>query len=69
MYIKRKENTTMKLIPVYRVHKENHNPQFFFTRSCAEDMAKAKDAEVDIYYRYNHDQARELVETANAKKW
>ena len=59
----------MKLIPIYRVHKDNHNSQYFFTRSCAEDMALAKDAEVDICYRYNHEQAQELIERENAKKW
>ena len=58
----------MKLTPIYRVHKENHNPQYFFTRSCAEDMALAKDASVDICYRYDISKAREFVERENAKK-
>ena len=59
----------MKLIPIYRVHKENHNPQYFFTRSCAEDFAKEMDATMDICYRYDISKAREFVEKENAKKW
>ena len=39
------------LVPIYRVYKDNHNSQFFFTRSCAEDMAHAKNAEWNIVYK------------------
>jgi len=52
----------MRLIPLYRVHKENHNSMYFFTRTQAIEFAKAKDAEVDITYWYNHDKALAKVE-------
>ena len=52
----------MRLFPLYRVHKENHNDMFFFTRTQAEEFAHAKDAEVDTFYFYDHEKALVKVE-------
>ena len=47
---------------VYRVHKDYHNTMYFFTRSQAEEFAKAKNAEWDIIYKPTHKNVVELVE-------
>ena len=57
------------LVPIYRVYKDNHNSQFFFTRSCAEDMAHAKNAEWNIVYKKDLETARQFIEKANIKLW
>ena len=55
------------LYPIYRVHKEYHNSQYFFTRTAAEEFAKEKDAEWNICYVYDHAQAVRKVE--NNPEW
>ena len=69
MYYIYKGERQMKMTPIYRVHKANHNPQFFLTRAAATDYAERKGAEVDIYYRRNIKEAQMLVERENQKKW
>ena len=57
----------MKLIPLYRVSKENHNPQYFFTKSLAEEFAEEMEAPADILYFYNEEQ---MLKTYNSmQKW
>ena len=57
----------MKLIPIYRVSKENHNPQYFFTRSLAEEFAEEMNATADILYFYNEEK---MLKTYNSmKEW
>ena len=51
----------MKLLPLYRVHKENHNSQYFYNRKLAEEFAREHNAEWDIVYTRNRITALEKI--------
>lgn len=46
----------MTLLTLYRVRKDYHNEQYFYSRDLAEDFAKEMNADVDILYFYNEEQ-------------
>ena len=57
----------MKLIPLYRVSKESHNPQYFFTRPLAMQFAEEKNAILDTLYFYNQEKA--ITKMESVKPW
>ena len=57
----------MKLIPLYRVSKENHNPQYFFDRKLAHEFAEEMNATADILYFYNEE--KRIATYNSMQKW
>jgi hypothetical protein len=55
------------MIPIYRVHRDFHNDQFFLHKIEAKLFATEHGAEWDIYYRETLDKAKALV--ASSKEW
>ena len=57
----------MKMLTLYRVTKDFHNEQYFYSRDLAEDFANEVNADVDILYFYNEEQRTRKYNTM--KKW
>ena len=57
----------MTLLTLYRVRKDYHNEQYFYSRDLAEDFAKEMNADVDILYFYNEAQRSRKYNTM--KEW